>query len=43
MSKREKQISYINMCVWNLKNGVDEPIRRAGIESRGREPTWGNG
>ena len=28
---REKQI-YINACMWNLKNGTDEPSFRAGAE-----------
>ena len=32
-SEKEKQISYIiNAYMWNLKNGTDEPISRAGIE-----------
>ena len=30
-SERGKQISYINTCVWNLENGTDEHICRAGI------------
>ena len=31
--EREKQISYINAYMWNLKNRTDEPICRAGIET----------
>ena len=35
MSEREKQILYINACIWNLgKNGIYEPIFRAGIETQ---------
>ena len=25
-SEREKQILYINACMWNLQNGIDEPF-----------------
>ena len=25
-SEREKQMSYINVLVWNLEKGTDEPI-----------------
>ena len=31
---REKPISYINTYTWNLENGTDEPICRAGIETQ---------
>ena len=31
-SEREKQISYINAYIWNLKNGTNEPICREGME-----------
>ena len=31
-SKREKQISYVNVYMWNLEKCTDEPICRAGIE-----------
>ena len=31
-SEREKQILYINACIWNLENGTDEPIDRAVME-----------
>ena len=32
-SEREKQMSYINTCMWNLeKNGTDESSYRAGVE-----------
>ena len=30
--KEEKQISYINIHKWNLKNGTEELIFRAKIE-----------
>ena len=33
-SEREKQISCINAYIWNLENGTDEPICRAGIETQ---------
>ena len=34
-SEREKQILYIKAYIWNLeKNGTDEPICRAGIETQ---------
>ena len=32
-SEREKQISYMNTYIWNLENGIDEPICRAEIET----------
>ena len=34
VSQREKQISYINAYMWNQKNGIDEPVRRAEIETQ---------
>ena len=33
-SEGEKQILCINAYMWNLENGVDEPICRAGIETQ---------
>ena len=33
-SEREKQILSINTCTWNLKDGNDGPICRAGIEEQ---------
>ena len=34
-SEREKQILYINAYLWSLeKNGTDEPICRAAIETK---------
>ena len=30
--EKEKQISYINACIWDLKNGTGVPICRAGAE-----------
>ena len=33
-SEREKQMSYINTYVWELENGTDEPICRAGTETQ---------
>ena len=34
-SEREKQISYINTYMRNLKkNGIDEPSSRAGIQTQ---------
>ena len=34
-SEKEKQISYIiNAYMWNLENGTDGPIARAGIETQ---------
>ena len=33
-SEREKQISYINVYMWNLENGTDELICRAEIETQ---------
>ena len=35
--KENKQISYINTGIWNLGNGTDEPICRAGIEMQMEE------
>ena len=32
-SDRERQISHINACMWNLENGTDEPVCRAEIET----------
>ena len=34
VSKKKKQISYINACIWNLENGTDEPVCRTGIETQ---------
>ena len=36
VSQREKQISYINAHMWNLKNGIDDLICKAEIETQ----TW---
>ena len=33
-SEREKQILYINTCIWNPESGTDEHICRAGIETQ---------
>ena len=33
-SEREKQILYINAYMWNLEDGTDKPICRAGIEMK---------
>ena len=33
-SEKEKQMSYINTYVWELENGTDEPICRAGTETQ---------
>ena len=33
-SEREKQISYINTYIWNEKDGTDEPICRAAMETQ---------
>ena len=33
-SEKEKQISHINVYVWYLENGIDEPICRAERESQ---------
>ena len=43
--KENKQISYINTGIWNLGNGTDEPICRAGIEwtCEHRTGKWGGG
>ena len=30
-TEREKQIMYINVYMWNLEKGTDEPICRAAI------------
>ena len=34
VSQKEKQTLCINAYMWNLENGVDEPICRAGIETQ---------
>ena len=33
-SEREKQITYTNTYVWNLKDGTDEIICRAAMETQ---------
>ena len=33
MSEKEKQISCINTYIWNLENGVHEPICKEGMET----------
>ena len=32
-SEREKQISYINIYIWNLENGIEKFICREGMET----------
>ena len=32
-SEREKQISYINIYIWNLENGIEKFIFREGMET----------
>ena len=35
LGQKEKQISYVNAYMWNReKNGTNEPICRAGIETK---------
>ena len=34
VNQREKQISYINAYIRNLKNGIDELICKAGTETQ---------
>ena len=34
VNQREKQISYINAYMQNLKNGIDELICKAGTETQ---------
>ena len=36
MKSEREQISYINIYVWNLENGTDEPICKAEIKTQ----TW---
>ena len=42
VSHKEKQISYNNTYIWDLENGTDEPICRAGKRRRCREWTCGH-
>jgi len=43
-SKSEKQILYINAYMWNIENGTDEPIYKAGTEMQAhRMDTWTQG
>ena len=42
ISQKEKQISYNNTYIWDLENGTDEPICRAGKRLRCREWTCGH-
>ena len=39
VSQKEKQISHINMYIWNLENDTDEPICREAVETQGL-PRW---
>ena len=41
-SKSEKQILYIDAYIWNLENGTDEPIGRAGIEIQTQRTDFGH-
>ena len=33
-SEREKQVSYIKACIWNLERWYDEPTCRAAMETQ---------
>ena len=39
-SEREKQISSINTYIWNEKDGTDEPICRAAMETQTQRTGW---
>ena len=34
VNQKEKQILYINTYMWNLENGIDEPICREEMETQ---------
>ena len=42
-SDTEKQILYINACIWNLANGTDEAVCRTGIDRCGGQIVDGGG
>ena len=34
LNQKQKQILYINTYMWNLENGIDEPICREEMETQ---------
>ena len=42
-NQTEKQILYINACIWNLASGTDEAVCRTGIDRWGGQIVAGGG